>query len=142
MTGTVTGYQTTGPIDPQDPVINGVVATTIADNNPANLIVITGNQQPVLIEEEPVAPVLVAKADTSGPAPLAELAGENVEGTTASDSLTLSVANSLSKSKPTTSRVLLGGSLREFSNTTNRSPHGVPSADQEFSSWGNEALWQ
>jgi len=142
VTGTVTGYQTTGPIDPQDPVVNGVVATTIADNNPSDLIVITGNQQPVLIEEEPVAPVLVATADTSGPAPLAELAGENVEGTTPSDSLTLSVANSLSKSKPTTSRVLLGGSLREFSNTTNRSPHGVPSADQEFSSWGNEALWQ
>jgi len=142
VTGTVTGYQITGPIDPQDPVINGVVATTIADNNPSDLIVITGNQQPVLIEEEPVAPVLVATADTSGPAPLAELAGENVEGTTPSDSLTLSVANSLSKSKPTTSRVLLGGSLREFSNTTNRSPHGVPSADQEFSSWGNEALWQ
>ncbi len=142
MTGTVTGYQSTGPIDPQDPVVNGVVATTIADNNPTNLIVITGNQEPVLIAEEPVAPVLVAQAETSAPAPLADLAGENVEGTTASDTLTLSVANSLSKSRPSTSRVLLGGALREFSNTANRSPHGVPSADQEFSSWGNEALWQ
>jgi len=142
VTGTVTGYQTTGPIDPQDPVVNGVVATTIADNNPSNLIVITGNQEPVLIEEEPAAPVLVAQADTGAPAPLADLAGENVEGTTPSDTLTLSVANSLSKSRPSVSRVLLGGALREFPNTTNRSPHGVPSADQEFSSWGNEALWQ
>jgi hypothetical protein len=103
---------------------------------------VTGNPEPVLVAEEPVAPTLVAQTETSAPAPLADLAGENVEGHTASDTLTLSVANSLAKSKPPVSRILLGGALREFPTTAGRSPHGVPSADQEFSSWGNEALWQ
>jgi filamentous hemagglutinin family protein len=141
VTGTVTGYKA-DDINPQNPVLNGVVATTIADNNPADLVLLTGNQEPVLVAEEPPAPTLVAQTETTAPAPLADLAGENVEGHTASDTLTLSVATSLMKSKPSLSRVLLGGTLREFPTLAGKTPRGVPPADQEFSSWGNEALWQ
>ncbi len=100
--------------------------------------------RPFWWEEAPAAPQLIALKENLQSAPIADLAGDSgsAEGHHASDSVTVEVADSLSKPRPSVSHILIGGVLREFPTTEGKTPRGVPSADEEFSSWGNETLWQ
>jgi hypothetical protein len=54
------------------------------------------------------------------------------------------IADSLDGSKkPTASQTIIVGVLTQTGSTGfGQTVHGVPPADQDFSSWGNEALWQ
>jgi hypothetical protein len=58
--------------------------------------------------------------------------------------VTDSVALSLDKFRnlPASTRTIIGGILTENLQTADNGPHGVPPADEDFSSWGNEAFWQ
>ncbi|HXP31978.1 MAG TPA: filamentous hemagglutinin N-terminal domain-containing protein [Stellaceae bacterium] len=58
--------------------------------------------------------------------------------------VTDSVAMALDKFRnlPASARTIISGILTENLQTADNGPHGVPPADQDFSSWGHEAAWQ
>ena len=85
--------------------------------------------------------------------PIAELAGTDAEVADAgldshasSDGISGSVGKSLDGtpgSHPSRSLTLVGGLLTQIVPVAGfTDPHGVPPADQDFSSWGNKAYWQ
>jgi hypothetical protein len=41
-----------------------------------------------------------------------------------------------------TSEVLIPGMLKQIMTLTRNNPSGIPPADEDYSSWGNEALWR
>jgi hypothetical protein len=78
------------------------------------------------------------------PGPLATLDdGKENSGPNTSDTATVVIADSLDGAKkPTSSTTLMNGMLKQTMPGAGSNLHGVPPADQDFSSWGNEALWQ
>ncbi|HEY7979223.1 MAG TPA: hypothetical protein VID67_13600, partial [Rhizomicrobium sp.] len=80
-----------------------------------------------------------------GPTPLDQLAdNSNSEGEIASDSVSQSVGESLGEGKTiyVTSKTLIPGMLKQIVTLTRNNPNGIPPADEDYSSWGNEALWR
>jgi hypothetical protein len=41
-----------------------------------------------------------------------------------------------------TSKTLIPGVLKQVVTMNANNPHGIPPADVDYSSWGNEALWR
>jgi hypothetical protein len=76
-----------------------------------------------------------------GQSPLEQLS-DNSEEQIASDSVADSVGKSLGEGTTVASKTLIPGLLKQFVNLTPNNPHGVPPADVDYSSWGNEALWR
>ncbi len=70
------------------------------------------------------------------------------EGSESSDDLAASLGQSLDpargrkKNAYVTVRTLIPGVLKQIVSTTVRNPRGIPPADENYSSWGNEALWK
>jgi filamentous hemagglutinin family protein len=81
--------------------------------------------------------------NTQGPTPLEQLS-DNSEQTTVSDTVADSVGKSLGEGKTiaVSSKMLIPGLLKQIVTLTPNQPHGVPPADVDYSSWGNEALWR
>jgi hypothetical protein len=81
--------------------------------------------------------------NTKGPSPLEQLS-DNSEQTTVSDTVADSVGKSLGEGKTiaVSSKMLIPGLLKQFVTLTPNQPHGIPPADVDYSSWGNEALWR
>jgi len=92
---------------------------------------------------------------TSAPSPIQQMADASdggdsgYEGTQPSDTVTVSLGQSLNSgsgghTKPgaTVTHTIIPGMLKQVVMVGTSSPHGVPPADQDYSSWGNEALWQ
>jgi hypothetical protein len=80
---------------------------------------------------------------TQSSSPLDQMSGSGGEEVLASDGVAQSVGDSLGGGKTyTVSRTLIPGVLRQIVVLSPRKPHGVPSADEDYSSWGNEALWR
>ncbi len=81
------------------------------------------------------------------PGPLEQLAnsdkgGKSSEGKQPSDDLSESLGKSLDEGhKSARNQSLIPGVLTQVSVVGQRG-HGVPPADVDYSSWGNEALWQ
>jgi hypothetical protein len=77
------------------------------------------------------------------PGPLASLDnGGDSSAPNTSDSATVVIADSLNGAlKAASSQTILAGMLKQTV-PGNNTVHGVPPADQDFSSWGNEAFWQ
>ncbi len=46
------------------------------------------------------------------------------------------------KTTVVTTKSIIPGVLTQIVSIGPRSPHGVPPADEDYSSWGNEALWR
>jgi hypothetical protein len=108
------------------------------------------------IENEVAGPETAPLADIA-PAPLSPLeqmadsssnGDQDYEGDEPSDNLVASLVGSLDpahgrkKSAYVAVRTLIPGVLKQIVSTTSRNPHGVPPADEDYSSWGNEALWR
>lgn len=81
--------------------------------------------------------------NTQGPTPLEQLS-DNSEQTTVSDTVADSVGKSLGEGKTiaVSTKMLIPGLLKQIVTLTPNQPHGVPPADVDYSSWGNEALWR
>ncbi|MEI9886954.1 MAG: filamentous hemagglutinin N-terminal domain-containing protein [Rhizomicrobium sp.] len=147
--GTVSG-SLTGANPPTElannPVVIGVTASNTANNGAPNNVNtnITTIQTLVVVPEQPTGASAVT-LETTTPSPLAALEGEgggDGETPNASDGATVVIADSLDGAKKAGSQTILAGMLKSTSGTGGTAPHGVPPADQDFSSWGNEALWQ
>ncbi|HEY8949011.1 MAG TPA: filamentous hemagglutinin N-terminal domain-containing protein [Rhizomicrobium sp.] len=135
--GTVTGTAVQGGIDPG---AQGSVATITQNaTNPTSFILTTTDSTPGF-----VPPSNSETNDGSqGPTPLEQLA-DNSENDLAADSVAHSVGQSLGEGKTiyVTSKTIIPGVLKQIVTLTPNNPHGVPPADVDYSSWGNEALWR
>jgi hypothetical protein len=150
VSGTIIGYtpgeSTTTPID--TPAGNGAVATTsqtqvTPTDTDVNVVTVTpennGTDQPDSIPPPP--PI------NQPPGPLDQLADNgNSEGADPTDALTSSLGQSLDtrahNAPITVVKSIIPGVLSEVVTKDPHGPHGVPPADEDYSSWGNEALWQ
>jgi hypothetical protein len=76
--------------------------------------------------------------------PIAQLSDNEGDTPNTSDSATVIVADSLDGStEAAITWQILGGYLTQIIPAAGGlSVHGIRSVDQDFSSWGNEALWQ
>jgi filamentous hemagglutinin family protein len=162
--GNFTGHGTTsGTIDGATPPTNGgggnpngntatvgtIVATQANNNRPdgnnpitvINTVVIT-----VQGENSGGATGLTVHIEPSTPGPLASLDSKSAdsEPPTSADSATVVIADSLDGAKQgNVNRTMVGGLLTQNNAPTGtHAVHAIPPADQDFSSWGNEALWQ
>jgi filamentous hemagglutinin family protein len=137
VSGTVTGYTPNNT----DSTTQGVVTSLVAQTSPTNTqvdLVIT-NQTGVEAVTA-ASDVTVTNSHTTGP--LGDLS-DNTEsnGTEAADTETDELGQSLGSHKHNTQAVsLIPGVLTQVVDT--ETTHGIPPADQNFSSWGNEALWR
>jgi hypothetical protein len=148
VTGTVTGGSQSSGNPTTTPGGNGAVATTIqtqitpTDTDPNVIAVVsqtTGDNSPP--PNNPPAPI------NQPPGPLDQLADNgNSEGSDPSDALTSSLGQSLDprahNAPITVVKSIIPGVLSEVVMKDPHGPHGVPPADEDYSSWGNEALWQ
>ncbi|MEJ0027112.1 MAG: filamentous hemagglutinin N-terminal domain-containing protein [Rhizomicrobium sp.] len=133
-----------------DPSTIGVVVTTTANNRPNGDNPITTINTVVITEQDPNggSAALVAHLEPTPPpppGPLASLDDKNAEsGANASDGATVVIADSLDGAKRAgATQSILAGMLSQMNPAgAGRTVHGIPPADQDFSSWGNEALWQ
>ncbi len=143
--GTVTG-SITGFVSPNDAALNGAVNTSINGNNtPKNITNSNDVYIPPSTDNGPSNVIYSASFLTTndkGDNAIADLNGGENGDETSSDTLTVTVANSLTKSKGSNSQVVIIGLLKQYTPMGSNTPHGVPPADQEYSSWGNEAFWQ
>jgi filamentous hemagglutinin len=152
--GTVTGASPPPPTIIGNPGIVGVIVTLVSNpiSNPANNPNNTLLNGPVTLIETEVVPSGAENAAGSAGAgltvttegPIASLSGEAEDSPNASDSGTVVIADSLNGAdKPSTSKSLMGGYLTQVTPVAaGQTIHGIPPADQDFSSWGNEALWR
>jgi filamentous hemagglutinin family protein len=142
--GTLTGAQPPSAVT-TDPVVIGTIAANTANNGSGNDNITTINTvvvAPTTTESGPTTTVTASLA-TATPGPLAAMdnGGDSSTPNTA-DSATVVIADSLDGAKKAPgSQTILAGMLRQAAPASN-TVHGVPPVDQDFSSWGNEALWQ
>ncbi len=142
--GTLTGANPPSDVT-NDPVIIGNIASNTA-NNGSNTNAPPATIATVVITTEQAATIAptATTVSTAPPGPLASLdGGGDTSPPNASDTATVVIADSLNGAKkPTGSTTILAGMLKQTVPTATGAVHGVPPADQDFSSWGNEALWQ
>jgi filamentous hemagglutinin family protein len=117
-----------------------VAAITQTSTNPSSFSFSTFTTSPGYVQQ-------LASIDTvnsgKGPTPLEQLS-DNSEQEIASDSVADSVGKSLGEGKTiyVSSKTLIPGLLKQIVTLTPNKPQGVPPADVDYSSWGNEALWR
>jgi hypothetical protein len=120
----------------------GVITRPLIDNGIlANL---TG--RPTTNTAAAVAPAIVNAADAQDTSDATSATSEISEESAPANAVANSVGQSLSGvagSVPSWTNVLIEGLLRQFEPPPGSiRPRGVPSVDQIYSSWGNEAFWQ
>jgi hypothetical protein len=152
--GTVTGASPPPATIVGGPGVVGVIATLLSNplNNPANNPNNSLLNGPITLVETEVVPLAAENAagaagvglTVATQGPIASLSGESEDAPNASDSATVVIADSLNGAdKPSTSKSLIGGYLTQVTPVAAaQTIHGIPPADQDFSSWGNEALWR
>ncbi|GEM_PF-1959585 len=133
VTGTITGY------NPQsiDNSNTGAVSNLVQTTNPTNVF------QPTIIQPA-VEPQPALGGDDNGGGPLQKLANGGDEGNQDSDAVTDTIGKSLNGKggKTVVSQNLIPGILRQVFLPGANQPRGIPPADRDYSSWGNEALWR
>jgi hypothetical protein len=146
VSGAVEGFKDSRP--PRDgddtpdinkaPETKGVI-TNLIDNKLPTPPVNSPLPDIILINELPKPDNDLGKGDNH---PIEDMAGGDSDEK-ASDKAAQSIGDSLSGGKKSTSQILLGGILKsQNQGGQSTKPHAVPSADEDYSSWGNEALWQ
>jgi hypothetical protein len=146
-TGTVAGVTPPGSTIINDPVTQGVIVSQTAAPPSTPITTIETDVVPTGPINLPTAPGAGASPDTQGPisqGPIAQLSNSDGDTPYASDSATVIIADSLDGStKAAITQQILGGYLSQIIPAAGGlSVHGIRSVDQDFSSWGNEALWQ
>jgi filamentous hemagglutinin family protein len=131
-----------------NPVIIGITTTNTADTNPnqghTDITTINTTVVPAAQDTTGGATNVPPPTASTTPGVLGTLdnGGDSSEPNT-SDSATTVIADSLDGARKAGSTTLLNGMLKQTNPTSSANTvHGVPPADQDFSSWGNEALWQ
>mgnify|MGYP001551398294 FL=1 len=139
VSGSITGYV------PPLSEANGTIATltstppTVPTDETTNTL---------LIEEQQTQTVTTTPETGNEPGPLEDLTGNSGSGeqesSDKSDKAADAVADSLDgAAKKSASEVYFGGLVTKLQPVpASAVPHGVPPADADFSSWGNEAFWQ
>jgi filamentous hemagglutinin family protein len=147
VSGTVTGYNGTTPPPPptpptptSDPTTAGSVSSILQNpNTPTSFTFTTAGLSPQFTGGSGD----LGAGSSSTPSPLEKLAGNAEDEDVPSDSVANSVGDSLNGEKPhVVSKTVIPGVLDEIVTLTPRNPHGIPPADENYSSWGNEALWR
>ena len=145
LSGTVTGA-TPPPEITNDPGTIGVIVSSTANAKPNTNTAITTITTTVVSGEEQNggASSLTAHIETAPPGPLASLGGGDSSAPNTSDNATVVIADSLDGAKKAAATQTIVAGMLSQSNPTSASHtvHAIPPADQDFSSWGNEALWQ
>ncbi len=146
VTGTLAGANPPSQIT-NDPGTIGVVVASIAGNKPAGNGAITTIATMVVsgVEQNGGASTLIARIEASPPGPLASLGGGGDSSTpNTSDNATVVIADSLDGAKKAgvTQNIIAGMLSQSNPVSAGHTVHAIPPADQDFSSWGNEALWQ
>ena len=154
--GNATGHGTvSGTIDSADSINNPAISGTIS-NSVQNPVTPTSTDvtqvtvtPPVTSQQSDSSTTTTSSSSTTpqGPAPLEKLADSGStgsEGEQTSDSVAGAVGKSLDGGKTiyVYTKTLIPGVLTQIVTLSPRNPHGVPPADEDYSSWGNEALWQ
>ena len=143
VSGTLTGANPPSDVTSNAAVIGVVVNNTAGNDSPTD----HGNGittiQTVVVPEEGPSGNSAVTLETATPGPLASLDSNSSdsESSHASDGATVVIADSLDGAKKSGSTTILPGVLKS-SSASGSGMHAVPPADQDFSSWGNEALWQ
>src|SRR5665213_3294019 len=154
-TGTVTGDVSGYPNTPTVPTTSTEVAQTNGSIASVRQNLISWTDTSITIVTVTPEVGTQGPGDTGestvsqGPTPLEKMAdsdGSNSEGEQASDNLATSVGQSLTsgghKGTVTITRTLIPGVLTQVVTVGSHNPHGIPPADEDYSSWGNEALWR
>ncbi|MBL6938464.1 MAG: filamentous hemagglutinin N-terminal domain-containing protein [Alphaproteobacteria bacterium] len=148
VSGTLDGATPPSQVN-TNPVVIGVTTTTTANTNPnqsnnSNVTTINTTVVPATGDTTGGATNVPPPSASTTPGALETMSngGDSSEPNT-SDSATTVLADSLDGARKAGSTTLLNGMLKQTSPTSASSTvHGVPPVDQDFSSWGNEALWQ
>ncbi len=139
VTGNITGYT------PPQSTANGTIAslTTTPPTVPTDS---TGNTLLLVNGQPQTGTGTPGSGNQAGPLEdLTDGSGSGQqESSDKSDKAADAVADSLDGStKKATSEIYFGGLLTKLQSAPpSASPHGVPPADANYSSWGNEAFWQ
>ncbi|HEY4940438.1 MAG TPA: filamentous hemagglutinin N-terminal domain-containing protein [Rhizomicrobium sp.] len=144
VTGTLTGAQPPSDVTTDPAVLGNIAVNTAGNGSPTNTTPVISTVVITNTDEGKGPTNTVVTLETSTPGPLASLdnSGDS-SAPNASDSATVVIADSLNgATKAIGSQTILAGMLKQTAPGTGSSFHGVPPADQDFSSWGNEALWQ
>jgi len=136
--GSVSGTVASGGVDAGTQ--GSVASITQTSTNPTTTYsIITVTAPPGAVQQ--LASIETVK-NGEGPSPLDKLS-DNSEQEMASDTVADSVGKSLGEGKTyVTSTTLIPGLLKQMVTLTPNHPNGVPPADVDYSSWGNEALWR
>lgn len=137
VTGSITGFTDQGGGDVDQPETQGTIVT-LTNNPPPAPPPVDVLPDIILTSEPPPS----ESGESGSPNPIEEMSGGD-DDQTASDKASESLGNSLDGGKKSAGQILLGGILKQQQmNGEGTRPKGVPSADEDFSSWGNEAYWQ
>ncbi|HWA31408.1 MAG TPA: S-layer family protein, partial [Rhizomicrobium sp.] len=138
-TGAISGYKSPSNIA-SDPGTIGTVENTV--QNPTT----PTDENATIFEPSPnmyytQTQHIDVETTAELPYPLNELAGGDSENFTPSDDATQRLADSLEHPKIASVQVIVPGLLKQVNDLSAQAIAGVPPADEEYSSWGNQALW-
>jgi filamentous hemagglutinin family protein len=141
VSGTISGY-----IPPQSEA-NGTIASLTGSQTPSVPTDTTADT--VVLQEEQQQTGTSGTSETgAGQGPLEDLTDNSGQGTQDSSDKSDKAADALGDSldgskKKSASEVYFGGLVTKLEPATaSNTPHGIPPADADFASWGNEAFWQ
>jgi filamentous hemagglutinin family protein len=155
VTGTINGVSPTPPNNTQQTtstVASLITPTPTPGSGGSNIVIATPLTPP---QDSGATSTGLTDNTTAAPNPLQQMADSSdngdsdYEASEPSDTATVTLGKSLNSgpsghSKPgtTVTLTLIPGMLKQVVSLGPNAPHGVPPADQDYSSWGNEALWQ
>ncbi|MDR5727908.1 MAG: hypothetical protein RB191_10825, partial [Terriglobia bacterium] len=140
--GSVTGYTAPSSNPLSDPGTAGSVANLVqASFVPGS----TSNSVSSIPSFSPQVDAVHVDVSTTAalPDPIEQLAGGSSENSTSTDDAVEIAIDGLFKHKaPSATRTIIPGLLKQVFETKSQAIVGVPPADADYSSWGNEALWR
>jgi filamentous hemagglutinin family protein len=144
VSGAISGYTAPSTTTPtSDPTTAGSVSTIIQNNNSPTSFTYTATSAAPSFAGT-TSDFTAGGGVSSAPTPLEKLAGDAEDENVPSDGVANSVGDSLNGGGKShvVSKTIIPGVLDEIITLTPTHPHGVPPADEDYSSWGNEALWR
>jgi filamentous hemagglutinin family protein len=155
VTGTITGYTPSSSSGSQQQT-SAISALSTQPSTPSgggtNIVIASPLLPP---QDSNASGTGLTDNTTAAPSPLQQMADASDNGdsgyeeTQPSDTVTVTLGKSLNggpsgqgKSGTTVTHTIIPGMLKQVVMVGANTPHGVPPADQDYSSWGNEAFWQ
>ena len=138
VSGTVSGYSS------GDNSGNGAVSALVQNSTTASNAYLASLTTQTFTPPGTLTDQLGTENGSQGPLESMAGDGDTRDSDKAADSLgdSLNGEHGHTKAATLTSQVIIPGVLRELMLANQFQPRAIPSADQDYSSWGNEALWQ